>query len=131
MTETGGEASARSVDLEDGDAAAALGTSVLEEFGQAGLLPGRIELCGGGSALPEIRAALEADGFGSELPFARRPQVSMMQPDAVSEIRDATGSLVDQQDVTPMALAYQAVEAARPQEPLDAALKRVLKGMRV
>ncbi len=29
---------------------------VLEEFGQGGLLPGRIELCGGGAALPEIRA---------------------------------------------------------------------------
>jgi cell division protein FtsA len=104
---------------------------VLEEFGQEGLLPGRIELCGGGAALPEIRAALEAEGFATGLPFARRPQISMMQPDSVSEIADATGLLVDQQDVTPMALAFQAVEAARPQEPLDAALQRVLRGMRV
>ena len=39
--------------------------------------------------------------------------------------------LVDQQDVTPMALALQALEASQPQEPLDAALTRVLKGMRV
>lgn len=38
ITDAGGEASARSVDLEDGDAAAALGTSVLEEFGQVDLL---------------------------------------------------------------------------------------------
>ncbi len=104
---------------------------VLEEFGEEGLLPGRIELCGGGAALPEIRAALEDDGFASDLPFARRPQVSMMEPDAVSEVRDDTGLLVDQQDVTPMALAFQAVEAAQPQEPLDDALIRVLKGMRV
>jgi len=104
---------------------------VLEEFGQEGLLPGRIELCGGGAALPEIRAALEADGFATGLPFARRPLVSMMEPDSVTEIGDDTGLLVDQQDVTPMALAFQAVEAAGPQEPLDAALARVLKGMRV
>lgn len=104
---------------------------VLEEFGQEGLLPGRIELCGGGAALPQIRAALEAEGFASDLPLARRPQVSMMEPDAVSEVRDTTGLLVDQQDVTPMALAFQAVEAAQPQEPLDEALARVLKGMRV
>jgi cell division protein FtsA len=104
---------------------------VLEEFGQHGLLPGRIELCGGGSALPEVRAALEADGFADGLPFARRPQVSMMDPDSVSEIRDETGLLVDQQDVTPMALAFQAVEASQPQEPLDVALGRVIKGMRV
>ncbi len=104
---------------------------VLEEFGQEGLLPGRIELCGGGSALPQIRDALEADGFASGLPFARRPQVSMMGPETVSQIRDDTGQLIDQQDVTPMALAYQAVEAAQPQEPVDAALARVLKGMRI
>jgi cell division protein FtsA len=104
---------------------------VLEEFGQSGLLPGRIQLCGGGAALPQIRAALEADGFAAELPFARAPQVSMMEPDSVGMIRDATGLLVDQQDVTPMALAFQALEATRDQEPLDAALQRVLRGMRV
>jgi cell division protein FtsA len=104
---------------------------VLEEFGQGGLLPGRIEVCGGGAALPEIRSALEAEGFATDLPFARRPLVSMMEPDSVTAIDDATGLLIDQQDVTPMALAFQAVEAAQPQEPLDAALGRVLKGMRV
>ncbi len=53
---------------------------VLEEFGKEGLLPGRIELCGGGAALPEIRTPLEGDGFAVGLPFARRPQVSMMAP---------------------------------------------------
>jgi cell division protein FtsA len=104
---------------------------VLEEFGKAGLLPGRIELCGGGAALPEIRTALEADGFADGLPFARRPQVSMMAPSLVNDVDDATGLLVDLQDVTPMALAYQALEASRPQEPIDAALGRVLRGMRV
>lgn len=104
---------------------------VLEEFGRNGLLPGRIELCGGGAALPEIRAALEAPGFAVNLPFARRPLVSMMAPSSVSEVSDATGLLVDQQDVTPMALAFQALEASLPQEPLDAALGRVLRGMRV
>lgn len=104
---------------------------ILEEFGKEGLLPGRIELCGGGAALPEIRSALEAESFGSSLPFSRRPQVSMMAPASVTEISDATGLLVDIQDVTPMALAVQALEASRAQEPLDAALTRVLRGMRV
>ncbi|MFV2064450.1 MAG: cell division FtsA domain-containing protein [Chloroflexota bacterium] len=104
---------------------------VLEEFGKQGLLPGRIELCGGGAALPEIRAALEADDFGVDLPFARRPQISMMDPSSVSDVHDSTGLLVDQQDVTPMALACQALEESMPQEPLDAALQRVLRGMRV
>jgi len=104
---------------------------VLEEFGREGLLPGRIELCGGGAALPEIRASMEVEGFAAGLPFARRPQVSMMTPSSVNEVNDVTGLLVDQQDVTPMALAFQALEAALPQAPLDAALTRVLRGMRV
>jgi cell division protein FtsA len=104
---------------------------VLEEFGKEGLLPGRIELCGGGSALPEILRALEDPAFGPDLPFARRPQVSLMSPDAVAAVRDTTGLLVDPQDVTPMALAFQAIEASRPREPLDAALQRVLKGLRL
>jgi hypothetical protein len=104
---------------------------VLEEFGKEGMLPGRIELCGGGAALPEIRTALEAETFGTGLPFARRPQISMMSPASLTEISDATGLLVNLQDVTPMALAVQALEASRAQEPLDAALTRVLRGMRV
>ena len=104
---------------------------VLEEFGKEGLLPGRIELCGGGAALPEIRAALDSERFGTDLPFARRPLVSMMEPSSVGRLVDRTGLLVDQQDVTPMALACEALEAALPQEPLDASLQRVLRGMRV
>ncbi len=55
----------------------------------------------------------------------------MMTPASVAKIVDRTGLLVDQQDVTPMALAFQALEASAPQEPLDAALSRVLRGMRV
>lgn len=104
---------------------------VLEEFGQEGLLPGRIEVCGGGSALPEVLAALESDRFATGLPFARKPTISLMAPEEVTDVIDQTGLLIDQQDVTPMALAYQALEAAMPQEPLDTALQRVLRGMRV
>ena len=103
---------------------------VLEEFGKQGLLPGRIELCGGGAGLPEIRRALEVPGFAAGLPFARRPSVSLMTPSEVTAVHDRTGLLVDQQDVTPMALAVQALEAKREREPLDAALERVLRAMR-
>jgi len=103
---------------------------VLEEFGKHGLLPGRIELCGGGAGLPEVLHALEAPGFAAGLPFARRPSVSLMTPGEVSSVHDRTGLLVDQQDVTPMALAVQALEAKREREPLEAALARVLKAMR-
>jgi hypothetical protein len=46
-------------------------------------------------------------------------------------VRDETGLLVDQQDVTPMGLAYQAVEMAAEESALDAALHRVLRAMKV
>jgi cell division protein FtsA len=104
---------------------------VLEEFGKHGQLPGRIELCGGGSGLPEIRATLESPTFARDLPLARRPSVTLMEPASVAAVKDSTGLLTGQQDVTPMALAYQAIEASRQREPLDAALQRVLRTTRL
>jgi cell division protein FtsA len=104
---------------------------VLEEFGKHGQLPARIELCGGGSRLPQLAAALRDRDFARDLPFVRPPTVSIIEPSQVQAISDRTGKLVDQQDVTPMALAFQAIELTSPEQPLDAALKRVLRGMRV
>ncbi|MBX3032081.1 MAG: rod shape-determining protein [Chloroflexi bacterium] len=104
---------------------------ILEEFGRHGQLPPRIELCGGGSRLPQLAAALRDPAFGADLPFVRPPAVGIIEPSEVRSIVDRTGKLVDQQDVTPMALAVQVLELTGPEDPLDAALKRVLRGMRV
>jgi len=104
---------------------------VLEEFGKHGQLPPRIELCSGGTRLPQLAAALRDTAFARDQPFVRPPTVSIIEPGQVQGITDRTGKLVDQQDVTPMALAYQAIELTSPEQPLDAALKRVLRGMRV
>ncbi|MEZ4596413.1 MAG: cell division FtsA domain-containing protein [Chloroflexota bacterium] len=104
---------------------------VLEEFGRHGQLPARIELCGGGSHLPQLSAALRDPQFAANLPFVRPPTVGVIAPDQVRNLVDRTGKLTDQQDVTPMALAVQAVELTGPGQPLDAALKRVLRSMRV
>jgi len=73
------------------------------------LLPGRILLCGGGADLPQVREVLDEDGWWSRLPFARRPTVRALGPDEVVGLRDATGRLGTRQDVTPMALAHQAL----------------------
>jgi cell division protein FtsA len=104
---------------------------VMEELGGGDLLPGRIYICGGGSRLPEIRNALAADRFWKRLSFARPPEVIVMAPDQVESITDATELLVDQQDVTPMGLAFQAIELQTTEDPLDAALRRVLRAMKV
>jgi cell division protein FtsA len=104
---------------------------VMEELGGGDLLPGRIYLCGGGSRLPEIEAALGAERFWKRLSFARPPEVTVMAPDLIETISDATDLLVDQQDVTPLGLAYQAIELQTTEDALDAALRRVLRAMKV
>ncbi len=104
---------------------------VMEELAGGDLLPGRIYLCGGGSRLPEIRTALAAESFWKRLPFARPPEVSIMSPDQIESIHDSTKLLVDQQDVTPLGLAFQAIELQAEDSALDVALRRVLRAMKV
>jgi cell division protein FtsA len=104
---------------------------VMEELSGGDLLPGRIYLCGGGSRLPEIREALAAETFWKRMPFSRPPEVIVLSPDQIDTVVDATDLLVDQQDVTPLGLAYQAIELQTTADPLDVALRRVLRAMRV
>jgi cell division protein FtsA len=104
---------------------------VLEELGAGDQLPGRIHLCGGGSRLPEIRDALAADGFSKNLPFARPPEVTILAPEQIDTIDDATHLLEDQQDVTPMGLAYQAIELGTSTSVLDGSLRRVVRAMKI
>jgi cell division protein FtsA len=104
---------------------------VMEELAAGDLLPGRIYLCGGGSRLPEIRAALADASFAAHLPFARPPEVTILAPEHIETVRDETRLLEDQQDVTPMGLAYQAIELGSSQNPLDASLRRVIKAMKL
>ena len=104
---------------------------VMEELAAGEMLPSRIHLCGGGSRLPEIQRALAAERFWKRLAFARPPEVSLMAPDQIASISDATQLLVDQQDVTPLGLAYQAIELHTTEDPLDATLRRVLHAMKV
>ncbi len=104
---------------------------VIEELAGGDLLPGRIYLCGGGSRLPSIKDTLSAERFWKNLPFARPPEVAIMSPEMVETIRDDTKLLIDQQDVTPLGLAWQAIELQSAEDPLDAALRRVLRAMKV
>ena len=104
---------------------------VLEEFARSGMLPGRIYLCGGGARLPQIAAALRDADFGRRVPFVRPPQVQAITVHEVAQLNDATGLLHDEQDIPPMALAHQAIEMSGDEAPLDAALRRVLRQMKV
>jgi cell division protein FtsA len=104
---------------------------VLEEFAKSGMLPGRVYLCGGGARLPQIAQALRDPALARNLPFARPPQVEAITVKEVAQVKDATGLLVDEQDIPPMALAHQALEMTAAEAPLDEALRRVLRQMKV
>jgi cell division protein FtsA len=104
---------------------------VMEELAAGDQLPGRIYLCGGGSRLPEIREALATEAFWKHLPFARPPEVSLLSPDQIDSVHDATHLLVDQQDVTPMGLAFQAIELGLSTSVLDSSLRKVVRTMRL
>lgn len=101
----------------------------LNEFSETDLLPSKILLCGGGSALPGIREALVGKGWFKNLPFAKKPNVSFLQPKDVANIHDKTGLLRNPQDVTPMGLANLALDLVGEEKVLSSMLRRAVKMM--
>jgi cell division protein FtsA len=49
----------------------------------------------------------------------------------VASISDPGGMLIDAQDITPMALAYQAIELQNENTALERALYRVINSMHI
>jgi cell division protein FtsA len=103
----------------------------LSEFKDVDLLPSRILLCGGGSALPEIREALSATGWMRKLPFARAPKISFIEPRDVANIVDETSLLLGSGDITPMGLANVALSLSGEEPVMSNALRKVVKAMQV
>ncbi len=77
----------------------------LSEFNRVDHLPAKILLCGGGTGLPQIMAALKDSEWYKNLPFARKPVVSHITPSEVGRVQDTTGQLTSFADITPMGLA--------------------------
>jgi cell division protein FtsA len=103
----------------------------LQEMARGDRLPAAIYLAGGGSALPEVRQQLEAFDW-DKLPFVRTPIVKVLRPVDVRGIYDSTGLLLDQQDITPMGLAFHAIQQGAGEDgPLYGVMRKVLKAMKV
>lgn len=101
----------------------------LAEFAENDVLPPKILLCGGGSALPGIKKALLGTEWIRSLPFAKAPSVSYLQPRDVVRIVDATGELRNPQDVTPMGLANLVVDMESEEKVMASILRRALKSI--
>jgi cell division protein FtsA len=104
---------------------------LVEELAKGELLPPAIYIVGGGSALVDIHQRLESFPWTEKLPFSRQPIIRTVQPDMVANISDRAGLLVNAQDITPMALAYQAVELQNEDNVLERALDRVINAMHI
>ncbi|HXH26500.1 MAG TPA: cell division FtsA domain-containing protein, partial [Candidatus Acidoferrum sp.] len=76
----------------------------LGEFEAIDHLPTKILLCGGGSSLEKIPAALEERDWYKKLPFPRKPTVQHIHPSEVAGITDKTGAITDHIFITAMGL---------------------------
>ena len=76
----------------------------LEEFEHVEAMPGQIFLCGGGASLAEIPEILATGDWYKDLPFARRPVVSLIDPNDVHGIINDTDRELDHTFVTAMGL---------------------------
>ncbi len=104
---------------------------LIEELAKGELLPPAIYVVGGGSALPDIYEKLESFGWTQRLPFSRQPIIRTVLPEMVANISDPKGLLLNAQDITPMSLAYQAVELEDDNSILEVALDRVISNMHI
>lgn len=104
---------------------------LIEELAKGELLPPAVYVVGGGSALPDVHQKLENFPWTERLPFSRHPIIRTVQPEMVGSIIDRSGLLIDAQDITPMALAYQAVELQNDNDVLEKALDRVISNMHI
>ena len=104
---------------------------MVSDLADGELLPARVYLCGGGAELPQVAEALAQDDWWRRLPFARRPQVVALRPDEVAGLRDATASLATRQDVTPMALAHQALILDSQANATDRAMRQAVRELQL
>ena len=104
----------------------------LQQLAKNDRLPASIYLAGGGAGLPEIAAYLKAYPWLDRLPFPREPQVRLLAPTDVRNIYDSTGLLLNQQDITPMGLGYQAIQEDEGENDLlYATMRRIMRAMKV
>lgn len=104
---------------------------LIEELARGELLPPAVYMVGGGSSLPDLGAKLESFPWTERLPFSHPPIIQTIQPGMVSSIDDPNHLLKNAQDITPMALAYQAIELQDEDSILERALYQVIHSMHI
>ncbi len=104
----------------------------LDEYTMLEHLPHHILLCGGGASLELLTKELEETDWYRKLPFARKPNVQFIKPEAVIGITDTTNSLTDHTFVTAMGLLRVGVDTIAQNgetadESVQARINRILR----
>ncbi len=102
----------------------------LSEFDAADHLPNRILLCGGGSSLNKLVAALKEQSWHKDLPFTRKPTVQLIKPSDIVGIDDTTGLASDHTFITAMGLlrvGYDTIIGSSGSDTIKEKLNRILR----
>lgn len=83
----------------------------LSEFENIDQLPSKILVCGGGTGLPQVVAALKSERWRAHLPFSKNVSVSHIDPTQVDSVVDGTNKLHDFTYITPMGLLNVGLDA--------------------
>lgn len=89
----------------------------LGEFTKLDHLPHKVLLCGGGSSLGMLVDELSDTDWYKALPFTRKPDVQLIEPDEIAGITDKTGSVTDHTFITAMGLLRVGLDTINQQKP--------------
>ncbi|MBW3569210.1 pilus assembly protein PilM [Candidatus Parcubacteria bacterium] len=91
----------------------------LSEFTNLENLPHQILLCGGGASLNVLTDTLNQTNWYSQLPFARKPIISLIEPGQVVGIEDISGKIDDHTYITAMGLLRVGLDTTTQAEGLE------------
>ena len=102
----------------------------IEDFDQVETLPNQVLLCGGGAGLSAISETLATGDWYRDLPFSRRPIISLMDPDEIEGIENHTDRQLDHTFITAMGLLRVGIDTligTGDDHSIKAKLARLLK----
>jgi len=91
----------------------------LSEFSNLENLPHQVLLCGGGASLDKLTSALKETNWYNQLQFARKPHVSLINPDQVIGITDSSDKITDHTFITAMGLLRVGLDTQNQQDDIS------------
>lgn len=101
----------------------------LGEFTSVDNLPNRILLCGGGASLGMLPEILESSSWYRELPFTKKPNIKLIQPNQVVGISDETGMVKDHTLITAMGLVRVGIDTLTQSEQSGGSFRQKIDKM--